>query len=132
MATWDDVGRIASALPESEAGTSHGSPAWKVRGRQFVWLRPLTGPDRAALGAGAPTGPIVGLATADVHEQRALVHGEPDAFFVTPHFEGYAAVLLRLDAVSADRLREAVLTSWSVRAPRELVARFLEDLERPS
>ena len=40
MASWDDVGKIALALPEAMAGQAHeGSPAYDVAGRQFARLR---------------------------------------------------------------------------------------------
>ena len=36
MATWEDVHRIASALPDAEETTSYGQPCFKVNGRPFV------------------------------------------------------------------------------------------------
>ena len=40
MVTWDDVERIATALPEVTEGTSWGNRCWKVKGRTFAWVRP--------------------------------------------------------------------------------------------
>ncbi|MFG2107482.1 hypothetical protein [Micromonospora chersina] len=41
MATWDDVRRIALALPETtERGSHDDLPAWRVRDKLFVWERP--------------------------------------------------------------------------------------------
>ena len=65
MATWDDVRRIALALPETTETTSHGNPAWKVKDRLFVWDRPLRQTDHAALGDAAPDGPILGVRVAE-------------------------------------------------------------------
>lgn len=41
MASWDEVRRIALALPEAEEGTAYGKAAWRLRGKLFVWERPL-------------------------------------------------------------------------------------------
>ena len=52
MATWNDISRLALALPEAEEGTTSGgrNRAWTVRKKLFVWERPLRKGDLAALG----------------------------------------------------------------------------------
>jgi hypothetical protein len=60
VATWDDVRRLALALPETSEGLSYGTPAWRVRDKLFVWERPLRRSDLEALGDAAPAGPILG------------------------------------------------------------------------
>jgi hypothetical protein len=126
MATWDDVVRIAASLPEVERKGSHdGNPAWYVRGKMFVWDRPLRPSDLTHLGAAAPTGPIVGVRVADEGAKRALVASQPDYCFTTPHFDGYAAVLVQLDHVPVDELVELIEESWLLRAPKRLAADWL-------
>ena len=124
MATWDDVARVVGGLPEVEERSSHGEPAWFVRGAMFVWERPLRPSDLVALGAAAPDGPIVGVRVADEGVKRALV-ADRDWCFTTPHFDGYAMVLVALDAAPADELAELVEEAWVVRAPKRLAARWL-------
>ena len=41
MPTWDDVSRIATALPEVVEGTDTNGFKWEVRHRYFAWERPL-------------------------------------------------------------------------------------------
>ena len=125
MATWADVRRVALALPETSEGTSWGSPAWKVRDRTFVWERPLRRADLEHLGDGAPAGPVLGAAVADEGVKRALVAGDPAVYLTTPHFDGYAAVLVRLDAVDAGELAELVTDAWLAKAPVRLARAFL-------
>src|SRR5271155_1905038 len=60
MPSWDDVRRIALALPESSEGSSRGLASWRVREKGFVWERPLRPADIRALGDEAPTGAILG------------------------------------------------------------------------
>ena len=49
MATWDDVRRLALALPQTSEKTSWGSAMWTVAGKGFVWERPLRKADLAEL-----------------------------------------------------------------------------------
>ena len=120
MATWADVARIAMGLPETAESTSYGNRAWKVRGKSFVWERPLRKSDLAALGDAAPEGPILGAHVEHLIAKEALLSTDPAVFFTTPHFEGYAAVLVRLDAISVPDLEEVITEAWLGRAPKRL------------
>ena len=125
VATWDDVRRLASALPDTDEHASYGgTPSWRVHQRAFVWERPLRPGDRAALGAAAPgeAEPILGVRVADEGVKAALVADEPDVFFTTPHFDGYPAVLVRLERVPVEELAELVEDAWRTRAPKRLLA----------
>ena len=54
MATWDDVARLARALPEvTEEPTHDQNRSWRVRDKAFAWERPLRRKDVAALGDAA-------------------------------------------------------------------------------
>ncbi len=125
MATWSDVRRLALALPATSEGTSWGSPAWKVRDRTFVWERPLRRADLEHLGDAAPGGPVLGAAVADEGVKRALVADDPAVYLTTPHFDGYAAVLVRLDAIDVAELAELVTDAWLAKAPVGLARAFL-------
>jgi hypothetical protein len=127
VADWDDVHRCAMALPEVEGSTSYGNRAWKVRGKGFVWDRPLGKGDRKALGAAAPDGPVLGARVADVGVKEALIADDPDVFFTIPHFDGYPAVLIRLDRIGVAELTEVVTEAWLTRAPVRLSKAFLAE-----
>lgn len=126
MATWDDVRRLALDLPEATESTAYGQLAWKVKDKLFVWERPLRRSDLEALGDAAPDGPILGARVEHLVAKEALLADDPDVYFTTPHFEGYPAVLVRLDAIGAEELRELVVEAWLARAPKRLAAAFLD------
>ena len=130
MATWDDVRRIALALPETSERPSHGHPAWRVKDKGFVWDRPLRKSDLEALGDGAPTGPILGARVEHLVAKEALLADDPDVFFTTPHFDGYPAVLVQLDRISLDDLNEVIVEAWLVRAPQRLAEQYIESNAR--
>ena len=126
MATWDDVRRIALALPETEERLSRELRQWRVKDKGFVWERPLRRADLEALGDDAPDGPILGARVEHVGAKEALLADDPSVYFTTPHFDGYPAILVRLDEIALEDLRELIVEAWLVRAPRRLAETYLD------
>jgi hypothetical protein len=120
MATWDDVRRIATALPEVVERDSRGTVEWRVRDKNFVWERPLRKTDLAALGDAAPDGAIIGVRVPDLGAKEALLASDPGVYFTTPHFDGYPAVLVRLDVITPAELAEIIGEAWLCRAPKRV------------
>jgi hypothetical protein len=56
----------------------------------------------------------------DLGEKEALLTGNPDAFFTGPHYDGYPVVLVNLDNIDHDELRELITDSWLIKAPPKL------------
>jgi len=110
MPTWHDVIAIGSRFPGVEVTTSYGTPALKVRQKFMCRLR--TDPDALV------------LRVSDLGEREALLQGQPEAFFTTPHYDGYPAVLVRLEAVDPTELAELIEEAWRIRAPKRLVAEW--------
>ena len=126
MATWDDVRRMALALPETTERLSRDLRQWRVRDKLFVWERPLRRADHEALGAGAPDGPLRGAHVEPLGATEALIADDPTVFFTTPHFDGYPAVLLRLDAIATEDLHEVIVEAWLARAPKRLARAYVD------
>jgi hypothetical protein len=124
MATWEDVRRIALSLPETSEQRSHGHAAWRVRDKGFVWERPLRPADLRALGSKAPAGPILGTRVEHLGAKEALLADDPGVFFTTPHFDGYPAVLVRLEKIAPDELEELIVEAWLARAPKRLAGEY--------
>jgi hypothetical protein len=126
MVSWDDVRRLALALPGAEERQSRGMTQWRVANKLFVWERPLRRSDLEALGDDAPDGPILGARVEHLIAKEALLASDPEVFFTTPHFEGYPAVLVQLDRISPENLEEVVVEAWLARAPPKLVRAYLD------
>lgn len=118
MPSWKDVLAIGSRFPGVEESTSYGTPALKVRGKLMCRMR--TDPDALV------------LRVIDLGEREALLQGEPDAFFSTPHYEGYPYVLARLETVEREQLAELLEDLWRLRAPKRLVASYDAERESPT
>ena|SRR5690242_8587298 len=132
MASWDDVRAIATALPETteRVGGHDGTLGWRVRDKSFAWERPLRRGDLAALaarGEPAPDGPVLAVRVADLGVKDALLADDPAVYFTIPHFNGYPAILVHLDAIEVAELRELLVEAWLHRAPKRLAAEYLKD-----
>ena len=126
MAGWDDVRRIALALPEASERVSRGNRQWLVKDKLVVWERPLRRADYEALGDAAPDGPILGARVEHLVAKEALLADDPAVYFTTPHFDGYPAVLVRLERIGVDELEELLAEAWLARAPKRLAKAFLD------
>lgn len=106
MIAWEDVVELGRALPEAEESTSYGTPSLRVRGKMFARLR--TNPDAIVV-------------RCDLDEKPLLLEARPDILFETPHYHGFSAMLIRLEA-SRDDLLEFLTDSYALVAPRSLAA----------
>jgi hypothetical protein len=126
VATWEDVRRLALELAETSEGLSRGLRQWRVKDRGFVWERPLRRGDLEALGDDAPDGPILGARVEHLVAKEALLADDPSVYFTTPHFDGYPAILVRLERIELEDLRELIVEAWLARAPARLAKAYVD------
>lgn len=103
--------KIALSLPETTERPSYGTPGYRVKDKLFLRIR---GEDDHGL--------VVFVS--DLGEKEALLQSDPEKFFTTPHYDGYAAVLVNLKAIGVRELRELVTDSWRLKAPKRLLQAF--------
>jgi hypothetical protein len=115
VADADDVRRLALALPHVAEIDSDGFD-FRVAGKGFVWSYPERTPGKPRM----IRIDIAVLFVGDEAEKQALLLGEPDVFFTTPGYHGFPLVMLRLEEVNVERLRELVTDAWRMRAPEAL------------
>ena len=127
MATIDDVSALASALPGVTEGERHGNLTWYVGKKAFAWERPFTKADiRRFGGTTPPAGPIIAVRVEDLVEKEAVLAIAAPGFFTIPHFDGYPAVLIRLETVRKKGLRDALVDGWLGCAPSHLADEYLK------
>jgi hypothetical protein len=117
MADAEDVRRIALSLP----GTIQNGDAFEVNGKGFTW--PLREKVEGQRGRVERPG-VIAVRVADIWEKEGLLAANSEAFFSTPHYNGYPAVLVRLAVIDVEELTELLISGWRTRAPRKLIAEF--------
>jgi hypothetical protein len=131
MASVDDAAEMALKLPDVTEGERHGHRTWSVAGKGFAWERPFSKADIRRFGdAIPPAGPILAVSVADLGEKEAVLAERHKGFFTIPHFDGYPAVLIQLDAVGKRVLGEAITDAWLACAPPKLADEFIADRRR--
>jgi hypothetical protein len=110
MVTEDEVRTAALSLPETNEKSSYGMPGFRVRTKGFARLHEEPG--------------VLMLWCADVGEKEALIASNSDTFFTTAHYDGYSAILVRMNRIDADELLDLLTDAWRSRAPKRLVDDF--------
>ena len=105
MATIHDAARIALALPEVTEEERRDNRSWAVAGKTFAWERPYSKADIKRFGdAVPPPEPILAVRVDDLIEKEAVLATGTRGVFTIQHFDGYAAILIELRAVSTRAL----------------------------
>lgn len=111
MATSDDVRRIALALPNTEE--ARDDFAFSVRtpekSKGFAWSwKERVVPKKPRV----PNLGVLAVRVANLGQKDALLSAEPTKFFTEPHYNGFPAVLVRLEAVTAEDLEVLLGEAW--------------------
>jgi|ERR1039458_725751 hypothetical protein len=92
---FDTVRHIGLALPGVEESTAYGLPALKVHGKLLATVPANHSAEPASL-----------VVRVDFDDRAELLAADPDVYYVTEHYAGYDAVLVRLSRVNPDVLRD--------------------------
>ena len=95
--TFDDVRRIALALPRVVEGTSYGTAAFHV-GKKFLLRLKEDG--------------VTIALKISFDDRDYLMRAKPKTFFVTDHYRNYPAVLVRLGKIREREMRDVLQRSW--------------------
>src|SRR5581483_5856814 len=131
VATMRDLDGLATAMPETTKDVSaEGRPSYSVNGKVYCWHREPR-PD-AVDETGARLDDVL-VFRVDGQETKDLVLADPrGAFFTTPHWNGYPAVLMRIRDLKRLRkreLRDLVVDAWLTRAPKRVAKQWLAENE---
>jgi|SRR5580658_2212250 hypothetical protein len=92
---FDTVRKIGLTLPGVEASTAWGAPALKFRGELLACVPTHHSAEPGSL-----------MVRIDFDDRAELLAAAPDVYYVTDHYLGYSAVLVRLSCVRQDVLRD--------------------------
>ena len=129
-----DLDQLALALPETTKELSDdGRPSYHAHGKLFCCHR---GRRRDAIDAktGERLDDVLMFRVADLGVKELMLADERRIFFTTPHFDGYAAVLMRipdLDRLDRDELEDVVVEAWLTRAQKRIAKAWLDEHSLP-
>ena len=106
LTSFDDIRKIAHALPGVVDGTSYGTPALKVGGKLFARLHQSI--DCVVL-------------RCEILDREILMQSAPDAFFITDHYRDYPWILVRLAVVEKSALPDLIERAWRLVASKTLI-----------
>ncbi len=131
MATLGDLRRIASGFPEvyEQLDGHRGGTTWRTKRGVIVWERSPSKTDiaqLAELGRTYPDEAVIGIRV-DEDTKEALLSAHSEVFFTIPHFDGYPAVLARLELLESGMLYELVAEAWLARVSKRVAQLWLEE-----
>jgi hypothetical protein len=98
---FDVVLKAARALPDVETGTAWGASSLKAGGKLLAC--------QAIHKSAEPNSIVVKIPM----DQRAeLLAAEPDVYYITEHYVNYPSILVRLQRIHADALRDLLGMAW--------------------
>ena len=119
MATRGDVKRIALSLPGAEQAPAHFAfgvrRKGKLKGFAWVWMERVV-PKKPRV----PNPRVLAVRVANLAEKERLLDQHRKALFTEPHYEGFPAVLVRLDIVRVPLLRSLLTGGWHSMASADL------------
>ena len=65
----------------------------------------------------------------DRDEKQLFLDANPDVYFTSPHYNGYPAVQIRIEAIDREELRERLEDAWLIQAPKKLAAAYVAENE---
>jgi hypothetical protein len=125
---FEDVRRIALELPGASERVGRSGHQWRVAERLFVWERSLRPSEIRAFEGPLPEGPILAARVEHLGAKEALIGDGVGPYFTTSHFDGHPSVLVRLDAVPPEELRELIVEAWLCRATPRAASAYLASL----
>ena len=124
-----DLDELALAMPQATKELSDdGRPAYKVHGKLFCLHRGRR-PD-AVDENGERLDDVLMFRVDDLDVKDLLLSDSRGIYFTTPHFDGYAAVLVRipsLERLDRDELRDLVEEAWLTRAQKRVAKAWLAE-----
>jgi hypothetical protein len=90
----------------TEGTTYNAAPALRVRDKPFASIRE----------------PGIMVLHCPLEVKDMLIEIAPDIYFQTPHYEGWPALLVRLDVIDDEELSLRLEDAWRFKAPKKLAA----------
>ena len=126
MPTLDDVSTIAGDRPGSVTKVTPYGSTWLVRNKAYAWESHPWPSEAQHIRELVSRELCIGVKVPDDDTKQALVQGWPEVFAVSETSWGGPKVIVRMERVDEQLLRELVLDAWRTEAPKDLVRHYDE------
>lgn len=120
MATQDDVRSIAAELPGAVEGMDRFGFSVMVKGKAkgflWTWAERIHPKKARVINEG-----VIAVVVPNLLAKEMILESNPEVFFTEDHYNGFSAVLVHLDKISAEDLRPLIIEAWKCKAPAELL-----------
>jgi hypothetical protein len=99
--TFDTVWQLGLEMPEVEKTTTYGASALKLRGQLLACV---------AINKSAEPNSL--MLRIDFDQRDGLLAEDPATYYVTDHYVNYPAVLVRLNRIQQEALRDLLNVAW--------------------
>ena len=98
---------------EADRGFAFSVPnKGKLKGFVWVWQERVV-PKKPRV----PNPGVIAVRVANLGQKSAILAADSKKFFTEPHYDGFPAVLVRLDAVTVADLKVLIAEAWRCQAP---------------
>jgi hypothetical protein len=123
MTTHNDLRAICSQLPGSIEGEERFSFGVEVKGKLkgycWTWLERLE-PKKARV----PNNRVLAIRTPSLQAKELLLASEPERFFTEDHYNGFPAILVRLDLMDPAELVDLLQQAHESVVPKKTTKRL--------
>ncbi len=130
MATMADLDELALSLPHTTKDASEdGRPSYLVHGKLFCCHRGRR-KDAVDPKTEERLDDVLMFRVPDLDVKELLLADTRGVFFTTPHFDGYAAVLVRIPSlaqIDREELFDLVVEAWLTRAQKRVAKAWLAE-----
>lgn len=120
MATQDDVRSIAAELPGAVEGMDRFGFSVMVKGKAkgflWTWAERIHPKKARVINEG-----VIAVVVPNLLAKEMILESNPEVFFTEDHYNGFSAVFVHLDKISAEDLRPLIIEAWKCKAPAELL-----------
>ena len=116
MANLDDVRRIGAQLPGVTCSEERFGLTMVVKGKAkgLVWSwSERVHPKKPKV----INDSVLAIVVRNLTEKDILYESNPELFVTDPHYNGFPAVLVRIEAIGVELLEDLIVEAWRTKAP---------------
>ena len=117
LRSWAGICEFLLTFPGCEKDPPGGREVVRVAGKALAY----PAANERSRPSGLPANEEFVIVRVDLRRREQLLETNPEAFFVTPHYQGYRGVIVRLSTVDQRQLRDLLVDAWRLMAPKRLV-----------